>query len=246
MHRIEFQPAYILHSRPYLETSLLLEIFTPDYGRIGVVAKGVRRSKTKSRGLLQPFVPLLVSCSGRGELLTLKDFDAGGMVILLRGRTLVSAFYLNELLMRLLHRWDANTFLFQNYHKALNELKIKQEQEVLRLFEKSLLKALGYELQLIKEVETGHAVEPEKFYAFDPERGPTLVESPELQVKREGHVGNKPEQGKPNTRIGNMKHLFKGKSLLALHHEDFADGFVLWDAKRLMREALALHLGINH
>ncbi len=220
MQRIEFQPAYILHTRPYRETSLLLEVFTSDYGRIGIIAKGVRKPKAKSRGLLQPFVPLLLSCVGRGELLTLKDFDAGGMVILLNGRALVSAFYLNELLMRLLHRWDAHQALFQSYGKALNELKIKKEQEVLRVFEKSLLKALGYELQLIREVETGDLVESDKMYAFDPERGPILIKS----------------------QSGN-KSLFKGKSLLALHQEALNDLTVLWDAKRLMREALAIHLG---
>ena len=249
MHRINFQPAYILHSRPYRETSLLLEIFTADYGRIGAVAKGVRRSKTKSRGLLQPFVPLLISCAGQGELLTLKDFDAGGMVVLLEGRALVSAFYLNELLMRLLHRWDAYPILFQSYHKALNELKVKQEQEVLRLFEKSLLKALGYELQLIKEAETGHTVEPEKFYSFDPERGPILAEPSKGQIgthlldeEYARNSGFKRDKS-PNTGVENRKHLFRGKSLLALHYESLNETSTLWDAKRLMREALALHLG---
>jgi DNA repair protein RecO (recombination protein O) len=251
IHRIELQPAYILHSRPYRETSLLLEVFTADYGRIGVVAKGIRRSKTKLRGLLQPFVPLLISCSGNGELCTLKDFDVAGMVVLLHGRALVSAFYLNELLMRLLHRWEEQKFLFQSYNKALNELKIKKEQIVLRLFEKSLLKALGYELQLVKEVETGCVIDPEKFYAFDPERGPILITSPHkpqahcLRLQRSSENERQRLGNLYNQYLGNMKTLFKGRSLLALHQEELheEDGSVLWDAKRLMRGALAVHLG---
>lgn len=227
MRQVEFQQAYILHSRPYRETSLLLEFFTREHGRMGAVAKGVRSPKSRARGLLQPFVPLLVTCVGRGELLTLKEFDSAGAMPWLKGRRLVSAFYLNEILMRLLHRWDPNSDLFCEYRNALFALvECSQEQEVLRLFEKSLLKAMGYELQLDKEVETGFKIQAESVYTFDPERGPFLVKS-EYSEKD-------PQQS---------KHLFKGKSLLALSEGKLDEASVLWDAKRLMRQALAPHLG---
>ena len=227
MQHFEFQPSYILHARPYRETSLLLEIFTKDHGRMSAIAKGVRRPKSRGRGLLQPFVPLLISCVGRGELLNLKDFDSGGIASWLTGRRLVSAFYLNELLMRLLHRWDPNQDLFAHYHETLTQLeKNNDEQRILRLFEKALLKSLGYELQLLRDVETGSAVDPEGTYAFDPERGPILVDSL-----------------KSHTELGQSSHLFKGKSLLALAEDKLDEISVLGDAKRLMRRALAPHLG---
>lgn len=222
MHRFEAQPSFILHTRSYRETSLLLEIFTLEYGRVGAVAKGVKGLKTRAQGVLQPFVPLLVACVGRGELLTLKAFESAGIASFLTGRRLVCALYLNELLMRLLHRFDPNAALFHSYHQALQALATeKQEQPVLRVFEKHLLKTLGYELPLLKEAETGHEVKPEQFYHFDPLKGPLLVEG------SDGHAG----------------HLFKGQHLLAFAADDLHDTAVLLDAKRLMRQALAHHLG---
>ncbi len=233
MHRIEFQSAYILHARLYQETSLLLELFTEDYGRIAVIAKGARRPNSQARGLLQSFVPLLVSCVGRGELLTLKNFDSAGVVHHLPGRQLVSAFYLNELLMRLLARWDAHTDLFQSYRETLIQLEKARddknitEQQTLRLFEKNLLKAIGYELRLTEEAGKGHPVKPEADYLYDPEQGPILV-----------------EQGAENSRRREEgTFIFKGSSLLALSEEQFQDPQVLLDAKRLMRRALSVHLG---
>lgn len=225
MHRFESQLGFILHTRPYRETSLLLELFTLHHGRMGAVAKGVRREKVLRRGLLQPFIPLLLACAGRGELLTLKAFEPAGASPLLTGRRLVCAFYLNELLVRLLHRFDPNPELFLNYHETLMELQnTSQEQKVLRLFEKSLLKSLGYELPLLKEVETGLGIEPEKFYRFDPVRGPLLASEQPM--------------------VGVMSNaLFKGASLLALAAGELHQVTALSDAKRLMRLALAHHLG---
>lgn len=226
MHRFELERAYILHTRPYRETSLLLELFTYQHGRLSVIAKGVKRSKVRVRGLLQPFVPLLVSCSGRGDLLTLRDFDSGGNINFLKGRSLISAFYLNELLIRLLHRWDPYQTLFLNYEQTLVQLgNVENEQKILRLFEKSLLKTLGYELQLLKEAQTGHGICADDFYTYDPQRGPILVES------TQGH-----------TEFEQKKYLFKGKSLLALAEEKLDDLQVLSDLKRLMRQVLSVYL----
>jgi DNA repair protein RecO (recombination protein O) len=227
MHRFESEPAYVLHSWPYRETSLLLEVFTREYGRLGALAKGARRPKSRARGLLQPFVPLLVACVGRGELLTLTEYESFGFLPYLSGRRLVSAFYLNELIMRLLHRWDPNPALFDGYQIAIRTLASEEPIEpALRLFEKVLLKTLGYELQLVKEVESGEAVHPEKLYRYDPERGPILVDA----LQKGGAFY--PE-----------KRLYQGKSLLALAAEELSETSVLSEVKRLMREALLLHLG---
>jgi DNA repair protein RecO (recombination protein O) len=229
MHNIDNQSAYILHSRPYRETSLLLELFTSDYGRVSAVAKGVRAPKAKARGLLQPFVHLLISCGGRGDLLTLKNFESTGPVLSLLGRRLVSGFYLNELLVRLLHKYDPHPDIFLSYQQTLFALEQASCQQIpLRLFEKSLLKGLGYELQLIKEVENGHTVQEDKLYLFDPERGPAEIEAEESYR----HHTQKPIKG-----------IFKGKSLLALASDELAELSVLNDAKRLLRQALAVHLG---
>lgn len=230
MLRFEFVPAFVLHTRPYQETSLLLELFTETHGRLSAIAKGARRPKARARGLLQPFVSLLVSCAGRGELLTLKNFDPSGFVTCLQGRALISAFYLNELLMRMMHRFDPHPELFEIYKNTLEMLKHPEQAEIaLRLFEKSLLKALGYELQFTKEAETGDLILDDAWYAFDPERGPIFVHknSNFLNLKY-SHMNDK---------------LFKGKTLNALAQNRLEEKSILSDAKRIMRRALKVHLG---
>lgn len=236
MLRFDSQPAYILHARPYQETSLLLELFTPDFGRLSAIAKGAKRPKARGRGVLQPFVPLIISCSGRSELLTLKDFDLASQHLVLKGPYLVSAFYLNELLMRLLHRSDAHPELFTIYAKTLQAFdqsylektaalsvefdpKIHQEK-TLRLFEKALLKEIGYELHLSSDADSHDPIYPEYDYLYVPDHGPTRT----------------PAQTQ-------SKSVFKGSSLLAIASENFEGTSVLQDAKRLMRLALSAHLG---
>src|SRR3990167_3982988 len=107
MRRISFQSAYVLHRRSYRETSFLVELFTLDHGRVTVAAKGARKAKSSTQGLLQPFTPLMVSWSGKGELMTLVQADAHGEVRGLKGDALFAGFYLNELLTALLQKWDA-------------------------------------------------------------------------------------------------------------------------------------------
>src|SRR3990167_1545961 len=145
MRRISFQPAFVLHRRSYRETSFLVELFTPDHGRLTVTARGVRQAKSPSQGLLQPFTPLIVSWSGKGELMTLAQVDAHGEVRRLRGDALFAGFYLNELLMALLQKWDAHQRLFKVYDEALCALQeLPLNQRALREFEKILLEELGY------------------------------------------------------------------------------------------------------
>lgn len=219
----DFQQAYVLHTRPYLETSLLIELFTEDCGRIAVIAKGAERPKSKFKGILQSFTPLWVSCVGKGELLTLVDAEINGIPHYLNGKWLMSAFYVNELLMRLLNRWDAHNPLFEYYRISLNQLEKREcEQKTLRLFEKCLLKELGYALPLAYVVGTPpEPINPEHDYLFDPELGP-------IYVKQKSSVN---------------KHIFKGSSLISLAEERLEDKRALIDAKRIMRQALRIYLG---
>lgn len=216
--RIFLQPAFILHQRPYRETSVLLDIFTQEYGRISIIARGVRTARSRWRGLLQPFIPLLLSWQGKTELMVLVSAEANGAPIHLRGNCLLSGFYLNELLVRLLHKSDPSPTLYTIYYDTLIELQKGQlQQKTLRLFEKKLLTELGYELQL-----QANAFLAEKWYQFFPEQGFKLYEAIITEKK---------------------EMFFSGKSLLAFAMEQLEDEEALRDAKRLMRLALAPLLG---
>jgi DNA repair protein RecO len=225
--RVHLQSSYVLHSRPYRETSLLVDAFTFDYGQIGLVARGARARRSRLRGLLQPFRPLLLSWSGRGELFTLVGAEANGRAPRLAGATLMSGFYLNELLKRLTARHDPLSALFQVYHKTLLALEIPSEHErALRIFEKCLLEELGYGLLLEREgagvppTEEGNPVEANCEYAYEFERGPVPMAHGRADAVR-----------------------IRGKSLLSLARHELRDAKSLQDAKRLMRAALARYLG---
>lgn len=220
MNRIRLQPAFILHRRPYRETSLLVEAFTRDYGRKGLVARGARRPGSGLRGMLEPFRPLLLSWSGRGELASLNGAEgAGGPP--LEGRTLWSGFYLNELLQRLLARDDPHPDLFRAYASALARLQAGGNQEtVLRGFERDLLDELGYGLLLEHEAEGGNPLNPDALYDYHLERGPV-----------------------PLAPGGKARLPVRGRSLLALAADELDDPAVLREIKPLMRATLRLYLG---
>ena len=116
------QPGFVLHSYPYKETSLIVDMFTRDFGRIGVVAKGAKRPLSKLRGVLQTFQPLSISFSGKSELRTLIDAEWVGGMLPLEKTALLCGFYLNELLVKLLARDDPHPKLFDHYVATLNEL----------------------------------------------------------------------------------------------------------------------------
>ena len=173
IRRVENAPGYVLHTRPWRETSLVVEAFTGEHGRLGLVARGVRQSRSRFRGLLLPFRLLLLSWSGRGELPTLTGADTEGPVRALRGRALFSGFYLNELLLKLLPRNDAHPELFEDYGRAIDELGGSGILDgVLRTFEKGLLDALGYGPTLDRAADTGDPIFPDRRYRYVPERGP--------------------------------------------------------------------------
>ena len=147
--RVLLQPAYVLHSQPFQNTSLLVDFFTIDYGRVRAVAKGARREKSKYRSLLQSFHPLLVSFSGRGEVKTVGTVEAGLGAIVLQGERLYSGMYVNEVLCRLLHNHEEHKALYKNYQDTLIALQGDGNMEViLRKFELSLLAELGYAINL--------------------------------------------------------------------------------------------------
>lgn len=219
MRATELHPAYILHQRPYRDTSLLLEVFSRDHGRFGLVARGARGPRSRIRGLLQPFQPLLLSWSGRAELGTLHSVEADGAAPRLTGTTLYSGFYLNELLMRLLQRLDPHPGLYAAYAEALDGLQTEALRP-LRLFEKRLLEALGYGLLLDCEADSGEPVDAGTEYVYALESGPARC---------------------AGAATGGLR--LSGRSLLSLAAEELADAQSLSDAKRLLRAALGLYLG---
>src|SRR5437868_8257064 len=160
VRRITLAPAYILHHRPYRDTSRILEVITRDHGRVTLFARGVRGPKAKLASILQPFQMLLLSWSGREEAAQLTGAESALAPPPLPSSCLMAAFYLNELLLKLTTRHDPLPVLFDTYHSALEGLRGGPPLEPqLRVFEKRLLEALGYGLDLGAEAQTGKRIE---------------------------------------------------------------------------------------
>jgi len=229
MSIIELQTAFVLHSRPYRDSSLIIDFFTLNHGRISAVARGVRAARSHSKALLQPFSPIVVSCVGKGELLTLRKVEEQSIPYRLFGEVLISGLYLNELLQRLLPRFDPYPHLFQAYQTTLTALaKEKTVKEMdLRRFEKTLLKELGYAVSLSHELHNGVPLQADQYYHYQPNSGVALLNGPH---SRHNNAFN--------------QYVFLGKHLLAIEQDQLQDSLVLRDAKRLMR--LALHAILGH
>ena len=218
--KAEQQQAYILHQRPYRETSLLLDVLTQKYGRLSLVAKGVKRTKRSQAGLMQLYQPLFISWSGRGDLLTLIATESAAVRHSLQGSASLCGLYLNELIIRLLALHDPAEMVYLAYRQALIQLAdIGNNEIVLRLFEKRLLSQLGYRLNLEYEVESGQAIEDELRYYYIPESG----------LYRWHSAVN-------STSI-------LGRSLRQLIEEDGFDHDGLLEIKQLMRHVLQYYLG---
>jgi DNA repair protein RecO (recombination protein O) len=172
--RVEGQPAFILHTRAYRETSLLLDCLTRDHGRVGLVVRGVRRERSRTpRALLQPLIPLQLGWSGRGELATLTQIDAAGAGFDLQGDALLCALYLNELVLRLTPRHEAHPDIFTDYLQTLARLTRGEPQAwTLRRFERDLLAHLGYGLVLDSEGDSGVPIAADQDYCYRHEHGP--------------------------------------------------------------------------
>lgn len=176
MSRIQLQPAYVLHGRAFRESSQLLEVFTRDFGRIGAVARGARGPKSRWRGILQPFRPLLLSWSHRGDLATLTGADQVAAPPPLAGDALYCGLYMNELMTRLLHRGDPHPELFEHYRAAVGELSAGGAlQAVLRVFEKQLLDATGFGMTLDREFDGDVPLRADAWYEYRPGQGAVRV-----------------------------------------------------------------------
>ncbi|MFZ3320769.1 MAG: DNA repair protein RecO [Usitatibacter sp.] len=181
---------YVLHSYPYRETSLILQVWTEKHGRLGLVAKGARRPKSSTRSVLVPFQLLALDWFGRGELRTLKTAEPAVPATPLGGASLLSAFYLNELLLKLTTRDDPHEALFGAYDAAIARLRAlsrasasngvaeaapqapRDIEPVLRRFELALLQELGYAVELAREADTRAPILAEREYLYIAERGP--------------------------------------------------------------------------
>jgi DNA repair protein RecO (recombination protein O) len=170
--RIEHEPGYVLHTYPYMETSLIVEAFTRGFGRVAVLARGARRPRSAMRGVLLSFHPLRLGWSGASELGNLISAEWSGALQPLGGRALMCGFYLNELVLRLLPRDDPHEALFDFYGEALKALSLGAAQAaLLRTFEKRLLAELGY-APLLEREAGGAPIDPARRYVYEPERGP--------------------------------------------------------------------------
>jgi len=209
---------YVLHTYPYRETSLLVEIYARGAGRMTLVARGARRPRSAMRGVLIAFQPLQLSWYGSGEVRTLIRAEWIGGQPLLQGAALLCGFYLNELLLRLLPREDPHEKLFDRYGEAMRGLASGAVTgPILRSFEKALLREIGYAMVLERDVAGDCGIDPAKTYTYDPEKGP-------LEVSAVASAGMK----------------LAGQTLLDIARDDFSSAVTQQQAKLLMR------LLINH
>lgn len=212
--------AFILHTYPYRETSLIVEALSRHAGRVALIARGAKRPRSAIRGTLLSFQPLDLSWSGKHEPRTMHKAEWRGGQPMLQGLALLCGFYMNELLLKLLPRDDPHETLFDIYAQSLINLSTQQNlPEVLRRFELGLLRELGYALQLKDEADTEQAIVAENYYGYIPDRGPIAMRSNGNQVQ------------------------FRGKTLLDLQREDFSDPQTLAESKQLLRMQIKHHLG---
>jgi DNA repair protein RecO (recombination protein O) len=218
--RLEQQPAYVLHARPYRETSLLLECLTREYGRLGVVARGVRGERARlRRAQLEPLQPLALDLLLRGEMATLTGVETVGAPFRLSGDAGVAGLYLNELVVRLTERQDPFPVVFDAYAQTLARLAADEPLAwSLRRFERDLLQAIGYGLQLQHEAETGEPLVPDAHYRYVVEQGAERCS-------------------------GGSAHALRGSDLLALEQDRMPDASGLKALRDMMREVIRFHLG---
>jgi DNA repair protein RecO (recombination protein O) len=220
-YRIAEQPAFVLHSYPYRETSLIVDVFSRDHGRLALVAKGAKRPHSALRGVLQTFQPLSLSWSGKSEVRTLTGAEWVGGMLPLAGDALLCGFYVNELLVKFCAREDSHPQLFNHYVLTLTRLAHDEPPvQVLRSFERVLLRETGYAMGLNRTVAR-QTVVAERKYVFDPERG-----------VREAS-GEWPAQWP----------VIAGQTLLDMEEDDYHRAQTVAQSKTLMRFLLNTYLG---
>ena len=217
--RAEQEPGFVLHAYPYKETSLVVEVFSRAYGRIGLLARGARRPRSAMRGVLLAFHPLRLTWTSSAELGTLISAEWSGGPGALAGTGLMCGFYLNELLLRLLPREDPHENLFDAYAAALESLYVgKGQPAVLRSFERRLLAELGYAPVLDRDARSGATIDAAKSYAYEAERGPV------------------------ETQRGGGESVVSGSTLLDMAADNYENPRTREEARRLMRVLIAERL----
>jgi DNA repair protein RecO (recombination protein O) len=223
--RVADEPAFVLHSIPYKETSLILDVFTRQHGRMALIAKGAKRPHSVLRPVLQRFQPLLVSWSGKSELRTLTKSEWVGGTPALVGDALLCGFYLNELLVKFLAREDEYETLYDHYMQTISALAEMDAdsgrlEQILRPFELALLQETGYAAALDYCVDSNAAPIEDEKYIYQPERG--------VRPWQPDDPGHWP--------------VLTGRTLLQMADGDFSDPETLLESKKLMRFLLGLHL----
>ena len=218
--RVQQEPGYVLHHRPFRDSSQILDLLTRDHGRIAVVARGSRGGKSRLAGVLRPFLPLRVSWVAKSDLGTLTGAEAAGPPAGLLGDALLSAYYVNELMLNFLHRDDPQPEVFALYAATVSELNAREDlAAALREFEMEFLGLLGYAINLAHEGGTQSPIEADRHYDYRMEQGP-------VPVKRvEGPL------------------VFDGATLRGIAAQRFEDPAVLRAANRLLRAVIGYHLG---
>ena len=225
MNRVDSQPAFILHLRAYRETSFIMEVLSFDYGRVSVIARGVRGDKKNTAAHLQPFRQLLISWRGRGELYNMSAVEEAGQtseltLASLYGRALFCGYYINELTMRLLPRNDPSPEIFAAYNTALQQLQRPDQaiEQTLRRYEITLLSALGYPVAVTHDAHSGEPIRANQNYHYVFNSGPVLA-----------------IEGVDGLQVS-------GATLLAIGGDDFSDPTVCRQARHLMRAVIDFHL----
>jgi len=218
--KVELTPAFVLHQRPYRENSALLDVFSEQYGRVSIVAKGLNQKRGNKAGLLQLYQPLLLSWFGHGDLFTLTAVEALSARYILQADAALCGLYINELIVRLLGPHVAEPDVFIAYRRALLGLHQEDNTEIiLRLFEKNLLGHLGYGLVLDSESENGQLIEDQRQYYYQADVG--LIHWQE----------------------GVRLPMVSGRSLRHLITESDFDQQSLQEIKRVMRTVIYFYLG---
>ncbi|GAB1262080.1 DNA repair protein RecO [Aurantivibrio plasticivorans] len=226
MASVYLQSVYILHSRPFQDSSLLVDVLSEDHGRLTVVAKGARSARGRHRFPVYPFTKLVASWQGKSDLKTLTELEQQGQLRQLMGRRMFCGLYVNELVIRLLPSHDDCSEVFRRYDQVMTSLETLEGdsndylEPLLRAFEFELLELMGYGLTF-SDISTGDVLEPDSQYRIAEMMG---------FVKIDGNVEKR--QGS-----------YLGSELLAVINNDFSDVSVRRAAKRLVRELLAPHIG---
>ena len=224
INKIYLEPAFVLHSRPYQETSLIIDFFTKSYGRLNAIAKGAKRPKSPLRSVLTPACKLVVSMTGKSELKNLSSVEIVDHFNLRDGISLNSIIYINELISKATEKEDPHENIFLEYEillRNLNDSKgSEQLEKSLRNFELNLLQEMGYGIDLTREAESNMRIDSDTRYRFDPDKGfSSINENDSTQIS------------------------FLGQDVLDFSQGQFEKKTTRDASKIIMRLALDYHLG---